>query len=143
MKWVAWCLVGMTIAGARMTGPGKLPATAAKMNATVTFYSGGSIWKTGLPGVKSGVFQGCIFEKEQQLACLRWREYAVVEFTPGVHVFSASLSSKHGAENSQTPILLEAGKSYYLRAENERVKVDAVPVPIGIGWCNTCDSAPR
>jgi hypothetical protein len=88
-------------------------------SASVTFYSGGSLLKTGLPETKSAVFEGCIFDADQSLGCISYRGFMTVTVTPGKHVFSASLSSRHPAKNSQMEITLEAGKNYYVRAVGE------------------------
>ena len=87
--------------------------------ASVTFYSGGSLFKTGLPETKSAVFEGCIFDADQSLGCISYHGFMTVTITPGKHVFSASLSSHHPAKNSQLEITLEAGKNYYVRAVGE------------------------
>ena len=132
----AWCLLGATVglAGAQTAAaPAKNTANQENSQATVTFYSGGSILRGILPFTHSDVFYGCIFEQNMKLACITWRRYAVVTLAPGMHVFSASLSQKHGAKNSQTPLLLEAGKIYFLRAKDKHVKFDVVPVPIVMG----------
>jgi hypothetical protein len=126
-----WAMVGM--AAAQTATPPAKDTTIERPEATVTFYSGGSILRGIAPGTHSDVFQGCIFEQDTQLTCITWRRYAVVKLAPGLHVFSASLSEKHGADNSQTPLLLEAGKSYYLRATDKHVRIEVVPVPIGMG----------
>ena len=133
----AWCLLWATatMAAAQTTAtPSKEAATTPENSeATVTFYSGGTLLHGILPGTNSDIFDGCIFDQNTKLACVTWRRYAVVKLPPGTHVFSASLSQKHGAENSQTTVMLEAGKKYYLRAKVQHVKVDAVPVPVGAG----------
>lgn len=132
-----WCLLLATasLAGTqRATAPADNIAPHESSEATVTFYSGGSILHGILPFTNSDVFDGCIFEQDIKLACITWRRYAVVKLAPGVHVFSASLSERHGAKNSQTPLLLEAGKVYFLRAKDKHVKIDAIPVPIGMGF---------
>ena len=128
--FLLWAVVAMAMAQT-VTAPG-VDKTDDRQEATVTFYSGGSIFHGVLPFTNNDVFQGCIFELKAQLACISWRRYAVVKLPPGMHVFSASLSDKHGAVNSQTPLLLEAGKTYYLRTTDKHVKISAVPVPIGM-----------
>jgi hypothetical protein len=127
--------VAAIAAGAQavVTPTNNVPVHQQRPEATVTFYSGGTLLHGILPGAHTDIFEGCVFEQNAKLACITWRRYAVVKLAPGMHVFSASLSDKHGADNSQTPLLLEVGKSYYLRAKDKHVKIDAVPVPIGMG----------
>jgi hypothetical protein len=93
---------------------------AAPNDATVTFYSGGSLPQTGLPGSKHGVFaHGAIFDGEQRLAVLRRRKFVTIRFAPGEHIFSASYSGKHPATNSHLSLTLEPEKNYFVRAESE------------------------
>lgn len=98
-------------------------------DATVTFYSGGRILSTLSPFSGERVFQGCVFEGDVRLTCLSWLRYAVVPLRPGAHTFSASLSTRHGALNSQLPVVLEAGRKYYLRVATEH-KNDVVPTTL-------------
>ena len=125
----AWCLLWLTMgAAAAAQAPAPAGGTASgaeSTEATVTFYSAGSLLHSALPFTTTHVFQGCIFEGDKNLACITWLRYAVVKLAPGLHVFSASLSERHGAANSQTTLVLEAGKSYFLRTIDKH-KVDWV-----------------
>jgi len=87
--------------------------------ATVTFYAHGTFAGGLVPGSRSMPFQGCIFDGQQEVGCATWGEFMSVQMTPGVHVFSASLSSRHPAGNSQLTMTLESGKNYFVRAVEE------------------------
>jgi len=86
---------------------------------TVTFYANGTFVGGLVPGSRSVPFQGCIFDGQQEVGCATWGEFMSVQMTPGVHVFSASLSSKHPAGNSQLTMTLEPAKNYFVRAVEE------------------------
>ena len=94
------------------------PETTA--DAVVTFYGSGDLWKSYVPGTKTTLFQGCIFDGEEKVGCLTFLGFLSVRLSPGVHIFSASLHDNHSVANSQMPVLLEAGKNYYLRAIQEQ-----------------------
>lgn len=126
------------------------PAAPQNSEATVTFYSGGTLWKTGLPGAKNAPFRGWIFDGTTQLTQLEWRRYAVMKLPPGLHVFSATLNRNHAAANSQTSLTLEAGKSYYLRAvietgaftwQTDKGRLEITPCDVAAK--DTADSAPE
>ena len=87
--------------------------------AVVTFYAGGSLLKTALPTTKSAVFSGCIFDGQLMVGCITHLGFVAVRATPGAHVFSASLSSKHPAKNSHLEMTLEPGRNYFVRAVGE------------------------
>ncbi len=129
-----WCFLlltfGLGSAQTATSSPGNLNDQKTGPEATVTFYSGGTFLHTALPFTSRHVFMGCIFEQKTELACITWRRYAVVKLAPGIHIFSASLSEKHGAENSQTALLVEAGKSYYLRTTDEHKVESVVPTTL-------------
>jgi len=93
--------------------------SAAAQDPEVTFYSEGSSLTSGLPGAKHGIFNGVIFDGQQRIVLIRRHHFLTLKFSPGQHVFSASYKGKHPAENSQFPIVLEEGKSYFIRAESE------------------------
>ncbi len=88
-------------------------ATKDVTPATITFYAGGTL-------AKNAVFTGCIFDGEQMLGCVTHQTFVTVKIAPGQHVFSASLSERHAAKNSQTEMALESGKNYYVRAVTEK-----------------------
>jgi hypothetical protein len=93
--------------------------SAATNDAFVTFYSEGSVMKSGVPGTKHNFFMGVIFDGQQSLGNLRLHRFMTIRFPAGQHVFSASSSGKHPAENSQLTLNLEGGKNYFIRAESE------------------------
>jgi hypothetical protein len=53
------------------------------------------------------------------LGCITHRTFVTVKIVPSQHVFSASLSEHHAAKNSQTEMVLEPGKNYFVRAITE------------------------
>ncbi len=97
----------------------------AALDATVMFYSHGSMMTSGLPGTNHGIFYGCVYDGTEQLACFRDgffiknNRFIVFRLPAGSHTFSASYSGKHPAKNSQMPMQLEGGKTYFLRAQSE------------------------
>jgi hypothetical protein len=94
-------------------------SAAATNDAFVTFYTEGSLATYGVPGSKHGYFMGVIFDGQQNLGYLRRHRFMTMRFSPGEHIFSASYSGKHPAENSQLSLKLEEGKNYFIRAESE------------------------
>jgi hypothetical protein len=102
---------------------------AETQDPTVTFYGGGHLFDIPIVGTKSQVFYGSIFDNGNLVATVSYRGFVVVRLRPGKHVFSASLSAHHPAENSQLPMTLVAGKDYFVRGEIER-KGDAFFNPL-------------
>ncbi len=96
-----------------------LSALAAANDAYVTFYNKGSIALGSIPGTKHNLFVGTVFDGQQSLGYLRFHRFMTMRFPAGQHVFSASSSDKHPAENSQLILTLEEGKNYFIRAQSE------------------------
>ena len=134
MGWCAVVAIALLIDVGRASvqaGAGTERASGEQTGeAIVTFYSAGSWWKLLDVGREHGIFHGCIYEVKQEVACLQFPGFVSLRLPVGVHVFSASLSERHGATNSQTPVLLEAGAHYFLRAEVNTKKFAVVPVLI-------------
>jgi hypothetical protein len=108
---VAIALCNMLVAGKNVT---------QETPTTITFYSGGSLMKTALPETESATFSGCIFDEQKLLGCITFRGFITLSVAPGKHTFSASLSSRHPAKNSQLEMTMEPGKNYYVRAVEEK-----------------------
>jgi hypothetical protein len=96
-------------------------SAAATNDAFVTFYNKGSLMKAAasMPGTKHNFFMGVIFDGQQNLGFLRLHRFMTMRFPAGEHVFSASESQKHPAENSRLVLNLEPGKNYFIAAEDE------------------------
>jgi len=93
-------------------------------DATVTFYSKGSMLTSGLPGTKHGIFYGSIFDGNQRLVTfyegvfIKNGRFLTVHLPVGEHNFIAT-NSKQPKNEQRNPTLLEAGKHYFFRAQNE------------------------
>ena len=116
-------------------------AQEAVKNAIVTFYSHGSRMTSGLPGTKS-VFWGKIFDDKKLLFSFRegfiHKNNLVISLAlpPGTHTFFASYATMptHAGKLS---LILEPGKTYFVRAEStsegvvvvefEKGRLDQVP----------------
>ncbi len=115
-------------------------ATSTAPKAQVTFYSSGNYWTTGLPGPKSGIFMGALFDGNQPLAYIRHGRFVTFRLSPGTHTFSASFSN-HPAANSQFTLDLISNGSYFVRAVAESRGIVIVDVPKGLLSSVTCQVA--
>ncbi len=88
---------------------------ACAQDAQVTFYSNGSALRGGLPVVNHGAFTGGIFDGDQRLVMLHHRHFFTLHLAVGPHTFSASLSGKHPAANSQLVLDLKPDEQYFIR----------------------------
>lgn len=113
-----------------------LPKSAAGPDATVTFYTSSArtaaldVVRNILPGNKHDLFTGYLFDSQLRMLKLEWPQYVTLRLPAGVHTFSASLSKKHAAANSQTTLLLEPGKSYAFLVEEQHAKLELLMVPL-------------
>ena len=98
-------------------------AQESPKNATVTFYSHGNRWTTGLPGSNHGIFLGNVFSGENALFSFlegfpaRNNLAVSFSFPPGEYAFSAS-DGKH-APKKQISLTLNPGERYFFRAQSE------------------------
>ncbi len=99
-------------------------AQDAVKNATVTFYMHGNRMTSGMPGTRTGVFYGQVFDSKSPLLSFREgffkKNNLVVSFAllSGPHTFWASYG-KTPAHGGKLALTLEAGKNYFIRAESE------------------------
>jgi hypothetical protein len=111
--WAAVTLLGANAATAQ-------PATNS---ATVTFYSHGNRWTSGLPGSNHGIFYGRVFSGENALFSffrpfvLKNNQIISFHFPPGEYAFSASYG-KH-APKKRISVTLNPGQRYFFRAQSE------------------------
>ncbi len=90
----------------------------------MTFFSHGNIWTSGLPGTTHDVYIGGIFDGKQEIFWFRDRffahnnRYLTLRLPPGAHTFGASNGKRPEARES-LDVVLEAGKSYFIRAQGE------------------------
>jgi hypothetical protein len=82
----------------------------------VTFYSAGSLWAYAKPVTDGAAFAGYVYDGRERLAFLHPQRFFTLRLPAGPHVFSASLSGKHPADNSSLPVTLVEGKSYFVRS---------------------------
>jgi len=110
-------------------------------SALVTFYSNGSLLRQGLPGLKHSSFNGAIFDGERRLAVLRHNRFVTLRLPTGQHLFSASYTGKHPADNSQLTLVLAKGAQYFIRVESESRGVVVVDFPKGLLEVVGCQKA--
>jgi hypothetical protein len=101
-----------------------LPASAAPpTDAEVTIYSNGSLASAvlmpGEPKVNHAAFIGLLFDGDQKIGFIQPNRFLTLRLPTGQHTFSASLSSKHPAKDSQLPLVLNAGEKYFIRVQEE------------------------
>jgi len=107
-----------------------LMAAAAPQDAEVTFYSNHSVLAAGIPGAKYG-FDGAIFDGQRRIAVIRHGRFLTLHLPLGSHIFSASLSGKHPAANSQLSLELVENGKYFIRAKAESRGVIVIDSPKG------------
>ncbi|MGB7549645.1 MAG: hypothetical protein WBM14_18065 [Terracidiphilus sp.] len=97
-----------------------IPISAAPRHAAgVTFYSDGNVITTGAPYANHAAFLGWLFDGKKPIGFIQPKHFLTLHLSPGPHKFSASLSTKHPAENSQLPIDLAEGGMYFIRVQEE------------------------
>ena len=122
------------------------PLSAFGEDATVTFYTHGSQIKTGLPGSKSGIFWGTIYDGNQRLFSFyegfvpKNNRFIIVRLPAGPHDFSASFD-RHPSRKYHTLISLEPGKQYFFRAQSESRGIVIVESESGRLDQTTCQAA--
>jgi hypothetical protein len=112
--------------------------SANAQEATVTFYTNGSVLATATPGNKHGIFAGSIFDGD--LALFRFQghgfeknqdRFVTVTLPPGPHNFAASYS-KDASHDTHVTLVLEAGSHYFLRANAEAKGIVIIGSETGI-----------
>ncbi len=104
---------------------------AHAQDATVTFYSHGSIWTSGIPGTKHDVYLGGIFDGKQELFWFHDRffahnnRYLTLHLPSGPHSFGAS-NGKRPEAREMLDVVLEAGNIYFIRAQGESAGIPGV-----------------
>jgi hypothetical protein len=95
----------------------------AAQDATVVFYSHGSVWATGVPLTDNGIFGGSIYDGDRKLFTFRDSYFVhnnrtlILHLPAGPHVFSARWSD-HPSRKTLS-LTLEPGQVYFLRAQSE------------------------
>jgi hypothetical protein len=118
---------------------------AFAQNATVTFYTHASKLY-GYPGAKHGLFYGRIYDGDHLLFSFRDgffvknNRFITLKLPGGPHTFAASYG-KDPSKSSQFPIVLETGKSYFVRAQSESKGILIVEVEQGRLDQVTCQAA--
>jgi hypothetical protein len=122
--WAAITLLGTNLAIAQA------PTTSA----TVVFYTHGSRLTSGIPGTKSGIFCGKLYDGKKVLLNFRQGFFpeknliVALAFEPGPHTFSAGYAAMpHG----KLSLVLEPNKTYFVRAESESKGVVVVEIEKG------------
>ena len=106
-------------------------ARGQEQDAVVTFYSHGNIWTSGWPGSSHDVYIGGIFDGKQGLFWFRDHffahnnRYLTLRLAPGAHTFGAS-NGKRPEGRESLDVVLEPGKSYFIRAQGETAGVPGV-----------------
>jgi hypothetical protein len=88
----------------------------------VTIYSSANYYKNGLPGVKHAGFVGIIFVDHLQFTILGPHHFISFRLTPGRHVITASLSSKHSEAGKPLEVDVAANQHYFVRTTIETPK---------------------
>jgi len=114
---------------------------------TITFYAPGSMWKgLGAQEITVGTynrvtFAGSVFDGDERMGWLRHGHFVSFQVTPGHHIFSASYSSKHPANNATLPLDVEAGKNYFVGLRGKRYGALFVAYFAGIIEEKSCSEA--
>lgn len=80
--------------------------------------------KSGVPGTKSGIFSGGIYDGDQQLfsffegKIIKNNRFVTLQMPAGNHNFSASYK-KNPSNEKHIQIALEPGKHYFFRAQSK------------------------
>jgi hypothetical protein len=99
-------------------------APTAPQQAQVTFYSGGSLLKSQIPGDKHGTFVGRIMDGHQQLAMLMPDRFVTFNLDPGEHTLAANGWVRGDpVGRGHLKINLAPGQHYYLQAYMESLVV--------------------
>lgn len=103
---------------------------ALTQDGTVSFYSNGlmAIQLVPLPTpAKHAAFLGCIFNGEQKIGFVQPGHFLTLHLSPGHYTFSASMSCKHPAKNSQLPVDLTENVSYFIRVQEVITPIPGQP----------------
>jgi hypothetical protein len=112
--------------------------SATAQDAQVTFYSSGSFYGNFSPDSKHSAFVGYVFDGDKKIGFVQVKHFLTFRLPPGPHVFSASLSDKHPATNSQLALDLFTGTRYFVRVQEETKA--AVLLGIGISGKGRLDA---
>lgn len=99
--------------------------------ATVTFYSHGSYWTSGIPGTKHDVFFGRVFDGSTQLfhfadgLFLHNNRYITFRLSPGLHTFGAS-NARRPQLRETLQLELKPGETYFIRVQGETKGVPGI-----------------
>lgn len=97
-----------------------IPASSVPTpGAEVTIYSNGNILTTGAPRANHAAFLGWLYDGSRSIGFIQPKHFLTLHLPPGPHAFSASLSAKHPAENSQLSLDLAEGGKYFIRVQEE------------------------
>jgi hypothetical protein len=108
-----------------------VPCASAQQEATVTFYTHGSPWTTGIPGTHHDIFIGSIFDGTQGLFTFRDAYFAhnnrflTLRIPAGTHTFGASYGKAPRPRETVT-YDLKAGEHYFIRAQAETAGMPGV-----------------
>lgn len=125
-----------------LTSASKLHA----QDALVTFYMHGSNLKSGLPGTKSGIYFGPVYDGTERLFTFqtgfiqKTNRFITMSFPPGLHTFSAHYG-KNAGPGSTVSITLEPGKHYFLSAKSGSRGVVVVEFERGLLQQVGCEAA--
>jgi hypothetical protein len=93
--------------------------TSPAQTAEVTFFSNGSKLTPNAPHANHAVFDGWLFDGNQPIGFVQPKHFLTLRLSTGPHIFSASFSAKHPAENSKLQIDLAEGGRYFVRVQAE------------------------
>jgi len=107
----------------------------------ITFYSVGSTSTQNTPHANHAVFRGALFDGKQKIGLIRPNQFLTITLSPGPHTFSASMSARHPAENSQLSLVLKTGEKYFVRVQTEWRGIMLVEKVKGRLDVTTCQNA--
>jgi len=115
-----------------------MAAAFAAPDATVTFYSTGSLFHAalkagatlGYPG--KAPFTGFVFDGDRRLGLMQPGRFMTLHLPPGPHTFAPATmrSTKRHSEKTQLPVTLEPGKQYFVRLNQTIRGFYVVQIPI-------------
>jgi hypothetical protein len=109
---------------------------AAGQESIVTFYMHGSLWTTGLPRSKHGVFNGNVFDGSQELFAFHDglfdhnNRFITLRIPAGRHIFGATYG-KNPQANETIQIDLNPDEHYFVRAQGETFGIGSSVVKFG------------
>jgi hypothetical protein len=105
-----------------------VPALAAPPpDAEVIFYNGSLAALSAAPLAKHAAFVGWLYDGNHLIGFVQPKRFLMLHLSPGLHKFSASMSTKHPAENSVLSLDLSEGERYFIRVQDNSGFLSVLP----------------